>query len=149
MYGGAETLLSYGIRPPLFSDTNEIGRAHEAFIAGLPQGHFDFLSALPISHEVGDYFFAHAGVRPGIPLGMQVADDLLWIRDDFLVSDQFFGKVVVHGHTPSEVPVVRPNRIGVDTGAYATNVLTAVKLIEDQCSFLSTSDMLLPPSGFR
>lgn len=147
-YGGAETLLSYGVRPPMFSDAKEIRLAHEDFVAKFPLAHFDFLSNLPNFYEVGDYFFVHAGVRPGIPLEKQVADDLLWIRDEFLVSDQSFGKMVVYGHTPAEKPVVRANRIGVDTGAYATNELTAVKLIEDRFTFLSTSDTLSPRSGF-
>jgi serine/threonine protein phosphatase 1 len=139
-YGGAETLISYGVKPPMFSDSKDVGVAHEEFVAKFPQAHFDFLSTLPNSYEVGGYFFVHAGVRPGIPLDKQVAEDLLWIRDDFLVSDQYFGKVIVHGHTPAEKPMVRANRIGVDTGAYATNELTAVKLMEDRCTFLSTAD---------
>lgn len=139
-YGGAETLLSYGVKPPLFSDAKEIGRAHQDFVAKFPREHFVFLSGLPYSHEVGDYFFVHAGVRPGIPLKEQVAEDLMWIRDDFLVCDQYFGKVIVHGHTPAEKPIARSNRIGVDTGAYATGQLTAVKLFEDRYTFLTTSD---------
>ncbi len=147
-YGGAETLMSYGVKPPMFSDANEIGRAHEEFVTKFPHEHYVFLSSLPYTYEVGGYFFVHAGVRPGIPLNKQAAEDLLWIRDEFLISDQSFGKVIVHGHTPFERPVVRANRIGVDTGAYATNELTAVKLIADSYAFLSTSDTQSPPSGF-
>lgn len=148
-YGGAETLLSYGVKPPMFMDAKELGRARDEFAEKFPREHFLFLSGLPYSHSIGDYFFTHAGVRPGIALDDQVSDDLLWIRDDFLISDQWFGKVVVHGHTPTEAPVVRPNRIGVDTGAYATNRLTAVKLVGDRYTFLSTGDMKLPSTRSR
>jgi len=87
---------------------------------------------------VGDYFFVHAGVRPGVPLGMQSANDLLWIRGDFLESTGPFGKVVVHGHTPGPEPVVKSNRIGIDTGAVFTDRLTALRLINDEVSFLQT-----------
>lgn len=139
-YGGAETLLSYGVKPPLFSDPKELHRAHAEFVAKFPREHFTFLSGLPYSHQIGDYMFVHAGVRPGRSLEDQSPEDLLWIRDDFLYCDQGFGKTIVHGHTPSEEPVIRFNRIGIDTGAYATNRLTAVKLINQLREFLS-SDM--------
>lgn len=138
MFGGTETLMSYGVRPPLFSDPKELQRAHGDFLTALPREHFAFLTGLPFSHTVGDYFFVHAGVRPAISLQAQAAEDMLWIRDDFLICDQWLGKLIVHGHTPEEEPVVRSNRIGIDTGAYATGRLTAVKLSEDRYTFLST-----------
>ena len=85
-----------------------------------------------------DYLFVHAGVRPGIPLDAQDETDLIWIRDDFLKSTETFGKVVVHGHTPGKTPVVRPNRIGIDTGAVFTGRLTALRLQGGERSFLTT-----------
>lgn len=139
-FGGAETLLSYGVKPAVFSDAAELGRTHEEFVAALPGAHFDFLNALALSHSIGDYLFVHAGIRPSVAIDRQVADDMLWIRDEFLMSDTQFGKVVVHGHSPSEKPIMRTNRIGIDTGAYATGSLTAAKLIGDRCTFLSTGD---------
>lgn len=139
-FGGAETLLSYGVRPPMFSDPKELRRAHEQFAALLPRTHLAFLMALPCAHVVGDYFFVHAGVRPGIALDRQTPEDMLWIRDDFLLSDERLEKVIVHGHSPSERPVLRANRVGIDTGAYATNCLTAAKLTGESCMFLSTDD---------
>lgn len=139
-FGGAETLLSYGVRPPLSSDQEELQRTHKAFTAALPTPHYAFLSALPYSHVIGDYFFVHAGVHPAIALERQLPEDMLWIRDEFLCSDASFGKIVVHGHTPGGVPVVRPNRICIDTGAYATNQLTAAKITRKACIFLSTGD---------
>jgi len=82
--------------------------------------------------------FVHAGVRPGVPLEQQDERDLLWIRADFLNHKRSLGKRIVHGHTPVEAPYVSDHRIGIDTGAYATGVLTALKLNGDKVSFLQT-----------
>jgi diadenosine tetraphosphatase ApaH/serine/threonine PP2A family protein phosphatase len=81
------------------------------------------LHGLALSFTCGD-FFRSRGRTTGIPLQEQSPYDLLWIRDDFLLYEEDFGKVVVHGHTPSDEPVIRPNRINIDTGAYATGRLT-------------------------
>jgi serine/threonine protein phosphatase 1 len=96
----------------------------------------EFLNGLELSFELGDYFFTHAGVRPGLPLTRQSPDDLMWIREQFLASNTDFGKVVVHGHTPSPEPQRHHNRIGIDTGAYATGRLTCVVLEGIECRFL-------------
>lgn len=128
-YGGLETLHSYGIRELTLSDNPEdFEQARKHFEGALPEAHRRFLETLPLSVAFGDYFFVHAGVRPGVPLERQSEDDLLWIRDEFLESTSSFGKVVVHGHTPREEVVFRTNRIGIDTGAYVTGVLTCVVL---------------------
>ena len=128
-YGGLETLHSYGITElTLSDDPREFERARDRLKEILPEAHARFFNELALSAEFGDYFFAHAGVRPGIPLRRQVEDDLLWIREDFLESRASFGKVIVHGHTPEEQAVFRPNRIGIDTGAYMTGVLTCLVL---------------------
>lgn len=128
-YGGLETLHSYGITElTLSDDPADFEHARERFNDILPERHRHFLESLSLSAEFGDYFFAHAGVRPGVSLNRQIEEDLLWIRDDFLESGASFGKVVVHGHTPREEVVFRSNRIGVDTGAYMTGVLTALVL---------------------
>jgi serine/threonine protein phosphatase 1 len=87
-----------------------------------------FLSSLKSSFIFGDFFFVHAGIRPGIPLSQQRDEDLLWIREDFLLCEEDFGKIIVHGHTPVLEPEIRPNRINVDTGAYATGKLTCLIL---------------------
>jgi serine/threonine protein phosphatase 1 len=128
-YGGLETLHSYGIKElTLSDDPAAFEHARERFNAVLPGKHLDFLDNLQLSAEFGDYFFVHAGVRPGIALHRQIEEDLLWIREDFLDSSSAYGKVVVHGHTPREAVEFRSNRIGVDTGAYMTGVLTALVL---------------------
>jgi diadenosine tetraphosphatase ApaH/serine/threonine PP2A family protein phosphatase len=128
-YGGLETLHSYEVTDLTLSDDPSVfERAREKFDAALPQSHRSFLENLSFSVTFGDYFFAHAGVRPGIGLERQSEHDLMWIRDEFLNSRSNFGKIVVHGHTPREKVEFRANRIGIDTGAYMTNVLTALVL---------------------
>lgn len=135
-YGGLQTLVSYGITPPI--DTGREGHAKlaAAFDLVLPDGHRRFLANLRLSFTCGDYFFVHAGVRPGIPLAKQREEDLLWIRRDFLLCEEEFGKIIVHGHTPVPEPDVRPNRINIDTGAYATGRLTCLRLEEDRVEFV-------------
>jgi len=137
--GGQATMQSYGV------DTDALARARagsetwrSAFAAALPQSHLRFFRNLKLSVSFGDYFFAHAGVRPGIPLAAQTEDDLVWIRHPFLNYTSSFGKVVVHGHTPAHFPVVRPNRIGIDTGAVFTDRLTALRLQDGARKFLHT-----------
>lgn len=137
-YGAQETLLSYGVRPPRFDDAQEIAEVRDRFAQNLPASHVKFLQDLELFVEIGDYFIVHAGVRPGIDLKAQNAADMLWIRDDFLFSNRNFGKVVVHGHTPTDTPVSRENRIGIDTGAYATGRLTALVLEKSSRRFLHT-----------
>jgi serine/threonine protein phosphatase 1 len=125
--GGIETLMSYGVDPrPLAQAPN--ADWVEAALRRVPASHHDFVVRLPDSHHVGDYFFTHAGVRPGIALDDQSPDDLLWIRDAFLGDHSDFGAVVVHGHTPTMEADFRPNRINLDTGAYLTSRLTCLRI---------------------
>jgi len=139
-YGGLETLHSYGINElTLTDDPAAFERAREHFAEVLPEAHRHFLETLQVSAELGGYFFAHAGVRPGISLNRQIEEDLLWIREEFLQSSASFGKIVIHGHTPGEEVVVRRNRIGIDTGAYMTGVLTALVLEGDEKRFIQTN----------
>ena len=137
-FGARETLMSYGVRPPRFDDDAAFAEARDALRQAMPPEHLAFLSSLELSLEIGGYFFTHAGVRPGIPLGRQSAQDLMWIRDDFLGARGNFGAVIVHGHTPMDQPSRTANRIGVDTGAYATGRLTAAVLEGSTCRFLQT-----------
>src|SRR5579859_1907606 len=103
--GGATTLMSYGVSAKVEGD-EDIGLIHEAFRAAIPRSHVRFFSALAPSFACGDFFFAHAGVRPGVPLEQQREQDLMWIREPFLSSLEDFGKVVIHGHTPVQKPDV-------------------------------------------
>ncbi|MFN3352177.1 MAG: metallophosphoesterase family protein [Brevundimonas sp.] len=128
-FGGRAALSSYGVRAPL-SRADEEGwrRASAELAAALPQQHRAMLDGLRLSTTLGDYFFVHAGARPGAPLDQQTADDLMWIREPFLSDRRPFERIVVHGHTPAETPHLDHRRINLDTGAYATGVLTALRL---------------------
>lgn len=134
--GGLETLHSYGVPVGELMVGKNFAQAAERLQAALPARHMQFLQSLKTSHVHGKYFLCHAGVRPGVSLERQNDDDLLWIRDEFLTSGMDFGKIVVHGHTPMAVPQVLPNRINIDTGAFATGQLTCVALDEDGHRFL-------------
>jgi len=127
-FGGRATLQGLGIDVPAsdrIDPAQILWRLREALDVGI----IDWLDALPHSFSLGDYFFCHAGVRPGIPLRRQDQDDLLWIREPFLSSDSHHGKIIVHGHTVDpDGPVIRRNRIGLDTGAHEHGRLTAIGL---------------------
>ena len=139
MNGGRETLLSYGVSLPAdMPSPDEIERAREDLMTGLPRAHLAFLRSLTLTHLEGDYLFVHAGIRPGVKLADQRPDDLLWIREPFLESKVDHGHVVVHGHTVSDKPDVRHNRIGIDTGAYASGRLTALVLSGAARQFVQT-----------
>jgi serine/threonine protein phosphatase 1 len=137
--GGRETLASYGVASEIFSDRKKTVETQLAFHNALPQPHIRFLRELKKSFICGDFFFVHAGVRPNIELTKQTEKDLLWIRAEFLNSNQDFGKIIVHGHTPIKNVDVRSNRINIDTGAFATGVLTCLIIEGERLSVLSAS----------
>jgi serine/threonine protein phosphatase 1 len=138
MNGGDATLESYDVA---VHGRGRAGDPAEAlrrdFAAMLPEVHLEFLTRLKTWHVEGDYAFVHAGVRPGMPIEAQREADLLWIRNEFLGSNADFGRVIVHGHTPTWHPDVRPNRIGIDTGAVFGGALTALALEGDRRDFLT------------
>ncbi len=139
-FGGGATLVSYGVAPPAGrTDDAAWEDARHALGDALPPEHLDFFKRLELAVVCGDYLFVHAGVRPGIPLNEQSEHDLLWIRDEFLSATRPFEKVVVHGHTPEAAPHLGHNRIGIDTGAYATATLTAVRLFGVDRAFIQTT----------
>ena len=125
--GGADTLYSWGV-PRTAKQTDWAGR--------IPVPHLLFLRDLGLMHQEGSYLFVHAGIRPGVRLRQQARQDLLWIREPFLSSKADLGVIVVHGHTPTKEPVVRANRIGIDTGAVMGGTLTCVVLEDDRLGFL-------------
>jgi len=127
-YGGLETLHSYGVSVSEPMRGRGYDAARKSLLERLPESHLGFLRRTALSVTYGDYFFAHAGVRPGVPFDRQHADDLLWIREEFLGYREPLDKIVVHGHTPVNAPDIQPNRINIDTGAFATSVLTALVL---------------------
>jgi serine/threonine protein phosphatase 1 len=136
LFGGLETLVSYGVTPSISVDHQDQQEIAGAFDRALPESHRRFLASLSGSFTCGDFFFVHAGVRPGVPLSQQHEEDLLWIRGDFLLHEESFGKVIIHGHTPVTEPDIRPNRINIDTGAYATGRLTCLVLEGEGMMFI-------------
>ncbi len=126
--GGLAALASWGIAA-------DAPRA--TWPAHIPPAHVAFLRGLPSLHRDGSYFFAHAGIRPGVPLARQSPEDLRGIRQVFLSAEQAFGAIVVHGHSVAPGPVVLANRIGLDTGAGLGGRLTCAVLEEDRIGFLS------------
>lgn len=120
--GGEETLASFGIS--LRFGDNDPDRLR----VGLGEDRVAWLNSLPLYRSIAPYFFVHAGIAPGVPIDEQQPKDMLWIRSRFLDSEEDHGFVVVHGHTPDEEPVVKANRICIDTGAPSTGLLTAAVL---------------------
>lgn len=128
-FGGLATLASYGIRPPAGNgDPRRFEALRDELLLRQPESHRRLIEGSCLSLVLGDYAFVHAGIRPGLPLAEQRPDDLLWIRDPFLGAACRHEKVIVHGHTVVATPELLPNRIAIDTGAYATGCLTALVL---------------------
>ncbi|MEC3910825.1 metallophosphoesterase family protein [Sphingobium sp. CR2-8] len=124
---GEATLASYGLPPALFWTMSDEEVA--AWMAtNVPRAHVDFLDSMPDSVAIGDYLFVHAGIRPGIPIEEQSANDLRWIRQEFLGHRGVHPKMVVHGHSISREVDQQAGRIGIDTGAYFSGRLTAIGL---------------------
>lgn len=138
-YGGIETSQSYGVTDDQM--VNPVANAQairQLLIDKIPSSHLRFLRKLKMSFSIGDYFFCHAGIRPGIALEKQSAHDLRWIRHEFLNHAGLHEKIIVHGHTPGSEPEVLANRINVDTECYASGVLTCLVLEGQGQRFLHT-----------
>ncbi len=139
-FGGRTTARSYGVDfgagGPL-----EIAVGHERLRQLVPTAHVGFLDMLPLSITIGDFFFCHAGIRPGILLEEQTEDDLLWIRRDFHAHQSLHPKLIVHGHTPVREPDILPNRVNLDTLAWETGRLTALAIDGKEKRLLATADI--------
>tara|TARA_R110000787_G_scaffold45525_2_gene111005 strand:- start:273 stop:1109 length:837 start_codon:yes stop_codon:yes gene_type:complete len=136
-YGGAQALESFGLKVPVLKHRQEGWASLSSDLAHrLSPRQRDFLESLEYSVAIGGYFFAHAGARPGVPLEDQSHHDLMWVRGSFLNSEVRFERVVVHGHTPADDPYIDHRRIGIDTRAYESGVLTAVRLEGEGHRFL-------------
>jgi len=136
--GGFETLHSFGVPvAPLMVGKNWDEAAKQLRAALLP-AHVNFLKSLKPSFSTERFFLCHAGIRPGVAFAEQKEEDLLWIRSEFLDSEVDFGKIVVHGHTPTKEPDFRPNRINVDTGAFATGRLTCLVMERESYRIIAT-----------
>ncbi|WP_339929974.1 metallophosphoesterase [uncultured Brevundimonas sp.] len=128
-YGGAQALESFGLKVPVLKHRPEGWVSLSSDLGHrLSARQRAFLESLEYSVAIGGYFFAHAGARPGVPLDEQSNHDLMWVRGSFLNNETRFERVVVHGHTPTDDPYIDHRRIGIDTRAYESGVLTAVRL---------------------
>ncbi|TIT21936.1 MAG: serine/threonine protein phosphatase [Mesorhizobium sp.] len=129
--GGLQTLFSYGVDPSrmadLYGSSEEVDRRIREII---PAGHVSFMRALPVMVYSAKFVFVHAGIRPGIELAAQDEDDLLNIRSDFFEAAHLLDRYVVHGHTPIEFPKLDGRRLGIDTGAFQSGRLTAVRIVD-------------------
>lgn len=132
--GGRETVVSYvGHQRPL-----DDGTLWSHWRASMTPAHVAFLRGLSSYFVCGDYLFVHAGLRPGVALEDQSREDMMWIRREFLDCPDWLGHCVVHGHTPTKEPEVLPNRINIDTGAYASGHLTCLVLEGTDCFQITT-----------
>jgi serine/threonine protein phosphatase 1 len=138
-YGGDATLYSYGVRAAEgLPRAQQLQAMSEQLREVIPQRHLAFFNGLRLVYEIGDYLFVHAGIHPEKTMTEQSIEDLLWIREEFLEADFDFGKVIIHGHSVTQRPEVRDNRIGVDTGAVFSNTLTCLVLDGGTRRFLAT-----------
>ena len=137
--GGQATLISYGVGlVDGGSEKERLEKAQRELKEFLPPSHLQFLERLALWHVEGDYLFVHAGIKPGVGIEKQVESDLLWIREEFLDSERDHGFRVVHGHSVTDNPDIQRNRIGIDTGAFATNRLTSIVFEGSSHWFLSS-----------
>ena len=137
--GGDKTLTNYGVDlKEFFFGKKDALQIQKEFLNKIPKEHLYFLNSLRYCYQIGNYFFTHAGVRPNIKLSKQNKKDLMWIREPFLSSKYDFGKIIVHGHTPSYQPEIKKNRIGIDTCAHITNLLTSLVIEENKLRFIQT-----------
>lgn len=149
-HGGDKALQSWGLRMPELSHRTEAwSRVAADLRHKLTRPEWAFLEDLELSITVGDYFFSHAGARPGVALDRQSSKDLMWIRQPFLDSPTAFERVIVHGHTPTTAVHADQRRIGIDTKAYETGVLSAVRLERDERRLLQAVGPRRDPEGRR
>ena len=131
VYGGTECAASYGVSEGWILNSSPPDILSR-LVQEVPAAHISFLEGMADTFKFGDYLFVHAGIRPGVELEAQVGKDLRWIREGFLDDRTDHGVVVVHGHTIVDDVQEHPNRIGIDTGAYRTGVLTALAIEGDE-----------------
>ena len=144
--GGAATLRSYGVNVADDTSASDMFAFQSEAQDVVPTAHVAFLEKCALSIHIGAYFFAHAGVRPGVPLSEQVEQDLIWIRNDFLYDTRDQGAEIVHGHTPVDQVENHINRIAIDTGAVIGGSLSVLVLADDEVGVLNPDGVVdLPP----
>lgn len=137
--GAHQTLQSFGIRPPFRADAPQREAMRQALLRAMTPTEKAFLAALKLHFTCGDFLFVHAGLRPGIPLEQQDPEDLMMIREEFLLYRGSHDGFVVHGHTPVSRPETHPGRLNIDTGAFASGCLTCARLDAQGLMFMQGS----------
>ncbi|RLA20924.1 MAG: serine/threonine protein phosphatase [Gammaproteobacteria bacterium] len=140
-FGGQATFLSYGVSVAGIPFGEQIYQLQSDLAAKIPEKHLSFYQQSQFSYTLGDYFFVHAGVTPKVALNRQLPLDMMWVREEFLNSRYRYEKMIVHGHSVFETPDIQKNRIGIDTGAYASGNLSCLVLQDEQRRFISTLDL--------
>jgi serine/threonine protein phosphatase 1 len=140
-HGGVQTARSYGVELEL-AGMDRFKASHRALVSAVPTSHADYLRSLTFQIAMGDFFFCHAGIRPGVALDAQAAPDLIWIREEFHRHAGLHPKVVVHGHTPKPAAEVLANRVNIDTGAFASGRLTALVIDGAEKQILEVEERL-------
>lgn len=134
--GGDTTLASYGVE---MTPQSRMLKVHADALEAVPEAHMKFLHDLPLTFETADLFFAHAGIKPGVPLAAQDEEDLLWIRKEFHRDDRTHPKLIIHGHTPVDQAMHYGNRINLDSGAGYGKPLTAAVFEGADCWCLTAN----------
>ena len=136
-FGGDKTLGSYGLDVEHFKSL-KLGAKDFAELVqqSIPPYHVQFLREMPVALVTPKVIFVHAGMRPGLAFDKHTDEDFMWVRQEFLIEKRATDKIIVHGHTPSDKPILGPGRVGIDTGAYAGGTLTALKLVPGKIEFL-------------
>lgn len=150
---GRTTVQSYGLKIPDdadFGNASFLTNVRDDLLDVMPISHYRLVKNLQLYVELGDYVFVHAGVAPGIPIASQTADDVLWIEDEFLHHPRPSKSIVVHGHTwKHDRAEVLPHRIGIDTGAYQSGVLTALRISGDTLEVIQAVGAACAAQGMR
>jgi serine/threonine protein phosphatase 1 len=137
--GAHATLVSYGIDPSRLAMIDGFGGRIESMLRdAIPAAHISFLRSLPVLVEASKFLFVHAGIRPDKELALQSDDDLVSIRSAFFENVHLLDRIVVHGHTPVSEPKFEGLRLNIDTCAYSTGRLTAVRLWRNKGRFLTS-----------
>jgi len=134
-WGGGPTLRDYGVVP---HPGESYASMAERLNGNMPACHIGFIKNLEFFYSIGDYYFCHAGIRPGVRLAEQSPSDLMWIRNEFIPHAYLYEKIIIHGHTMCDEPEVMPNRINIDTGCYQSGMLTALVLEGNSKTFIHT-----------
>jgi serine/threonine protein phosphatase 1 len=143
-YGGLATLASYNVQiTKVPSKVSDFLNLQQQLRENLPASHYRFFSETRLYFSVGKYFFVHAGINPFYPLAKQTAEEMLWIRDEFLNFTDWHEKIIVHGHSITDDPQLFGNRIGIDTGAFASGILTCLVLQGDKQRLLQTQPLVI------